>query len=153
MQYKNYYTLSRGYYDLIAVMDESVSNDSYTVKGLYIDLFDPTLPICKSKTVRPGEQAFLLNLKKISRKEAPRVLCGAARVYQAQTNDGKFTFLTRSPSKTRNAMRVLLKKEPVKITATHQGEPIEVTYRWDNTSKTCLLQYDNYSDGVFVTIE
>lgn len=153
LKYKNYYTLSRGYYDLIAVMEESVSDDSYTAKGLYVDLFDPTLPICKTKTVRPGEQAFLLNLKKISRKEAPRVLCGAARVYQAQTNDGKFTFLTRSPSKTRNAMRVLLKKEPVKITATHQGEPIKVTYSWDNTSKTCLLQYDNYSDGVTVTIE
>ncbi len=153
LQYKNYYTLSRGYYDLIAVMDESVNDESYTVKGLYVDLFDPLLPICTYKTVRPGEQAFLLNLKKVSRKKVPCVLCGAARVYDAKTVNGKFTFLTRSPSNTRNVMRVLLKKAPVKVVAMHNGSAVNIKCDWDNVSKTCLLQYDNYSDGVTVTIE
>lgn len=134
-------------------MDESVNDESYTVKGLYVDLFDPLLPICTYKTVRPGEQAFLLNLKKVSRKKVPCVLCGAARVYDAKTVNGKFTFLTRSPSNTRNVMRVLLKKAPVKVVATHNGSAVNIKCDWDNVSKTCLLQYDNYSDGVTVTIE
>ncbi len=153
IQYKNYYTLSRGYYDLIAVMNESVGNQPYNAEGLYIDLFDPALPVYTHKVVTPGEQAFLLNLKKIPKSEAPRVLCGAARVYDAKTENGKFTFLTRSPSKTRNAMRVLLKKAPVKVSAMHNGEPISVSCEWDARSKTCLLKYDNYSDGVTVSIE
>jgi hypothetical protein len=60
--FKNNFYLQRGAYDLVAVLDESVSNEPYIIKGNFIDLFDPKLPVYQSKTVNTGEQAFLLNI-------------------------------------------------------------------------------------------
>jgi hypothetical protein len=49
LETKNSLYLERGPYIIAAVMDESTSNEPLTLKGIFIDLFDPTLPVLKEK--------------------------------------------------------------------------------------------------------
>jgi hypothetical protein len=62
---KNSFYLERGPYDIISVLDENADQAPYTVRGPVIDLFDPQLPVLAAKTVNPGEQALLYDLRRI----------------------------------------------------------------------------------------
>ena len=66
---KNNFYLQRGDYDLATVLEESVSDEPFTVEGCLIDLFDPKLPIYTSKRINPGEQALLLNVERVAGKK------------------------------------------------------------------------------------
>lgn len=150
LQWKNVFTLSRGNYDLVSVIDENVvSNQPYTTKGQFIDLFDPQLPILSSKTVRPGEQAFLYNINRIKNKKQPQVLAGAARVYDEKRTQNSYSFVAKSPKNTTNVMRVLLPKQPKLVEIS--GE--KVRHTWDVSSKTLLVQFENDPDGVQVSLK
>ena len=152
LAFKNYYYLARGPFDLVAVMDESVSDKPYTVKGSLIDLFDPKLPVLSEKVVLPGEQAFLYNIGRVPHPKRPQVLAGAARVYNEVTGKRKYSFTAKSPLKTTNAMRVLLPDAPKKTTVTDaQGQVLtDIQSVWDETSKTCFLSFENHPDGINV---
>ena len=108
LAFKNYFYLERGPFELVSVMDESVSNEPFTLKGCLIDLFDPKLPVLSEKLVLPGEQAFLYNVGRVPDPKRPQVLAGAARVDNEVTGKNKYSFTAKSPLNTTNAMRVLL---------------------------------------------
>lgn len=150
---KNYFLLPRGPYDIAAVLDENEKQDPLIIKGPVIDLFDPELPVLPEKTVNPGEQAFLYQLSRVKNNGKPKVLAAAARVYDEKTNGRQFSFLAKSPAKTVNVMRILLPSKPTKVEISQKGNVLELSKNsWDEKTKTCLLQFDNYSDGVHVTI-
>jgi hypothetical protein len=153
--FKNYFSLERGPFDLIAVMDESVSNEPYRVKGCLIDLFNPELPVLSEKVVSPGEQAFLYNVARVQNPEKPQVLAGAARIYNEVTGKNKYTFTAKSPLNTTNAMRVKLPKAPEKTLITDsKGQALtHIQSVWDKTTKTCLLKFENHPDGVNVELQ
>jgi hypothetical protein len=152
---KNNLYLERGPYVMVAVMDESVSDEPFTLDGLYIDLFDPELPVLQTKTVKPDEQAFLFNINAVTNKKIPQTLAGAARVYNEKTSGKSYSFIAKSPANTNNVMRILLPKEPKTVTITNpDGQPAETgSYSWHETSKTLLVSFENYPDGVQVVIE
>jgi hypothetical protein len=155
LQFKNHFYLERGPYDLIAVMDESVSAQPYVAKGLFVDLYDPTLPVCKEKTVEPGTQAFLYNVKRVDDKNRPQVLASASRIYNESVESGSYSFVTKSPVNTTNVMRVLL---PAKPTSCEIKGPDGALLHdaawssWDADSNTCLITHENYPDGVSVKL-
>ena len=155
LEFKNNLTLQRGMYDLVAVMDESVSDEPYQVKGQLIDLFDPALPVLSEKVVRPGEQAYLLNLARVENRQTPQVLCGAARAYDEKITAHSYTFLTKSPINTVNVMRVSLPAAPAKVVITDaEGKEVAAaTQTWDEASKTSLLKFDNSPEGIQVAYE
>ncbi|WP_234347433.1 hypothetical protein [Parabacteroides bouchesdurhonensis] len=155
LQFKNNFSLSRGNYDLVSVLDESVSNDPYVVKGLLIDLFDPKLPVLTEKTVNPGEQAYLYNIGRVANPETPQILAAAARAYDEKVKKNSYSFVAKSPINTTNVMRVLLPAEPKSATFTDaKGKKIkEATCEWDEASKTCLLGFENNPDGVTVSLK
>ena len=152
LQFKNNFYLERGAYDLVSVMDESVSDDSYVVKGMLIDLFDPELPVLSEKVVNPDEQAFLLDINRVENRNKPQVLCGAARVYDEKVDKSSYEFVAKSPIETTNVMRVLLPAEPksVKITDVKGKELSGASSTWDAASKTCLLKFENSPEGIQV---
>lgn len=82
LKFKNSFYLERGAYDLVAVLEESVSEAPFVVEGCLIDLFDPALPVVSAKQVCPGEQAFLLDINRLENKKQPRVLASASREEQ-----------------------------------------------------------------------
>ncbi|MEG1587472.1 MAG: hypothetical protein RR346_11440, partial [Bacteroidales bacterium] len=148
LEYKNNFYLSRGAYDLVSVLEESVSDTPYLIEGELVDLFDPTLPVYRSRQIQPGEQAFFLNIDRIEDKNKPQVLASAGRSYNEIRNSNSYSFISKGPADTYNATRVLLpvKPEKVMINSTEQN----VADLWDTNSNTCLLRFDNSPEGVKV---
>lgn len=154
LTFKNNFYLERGPYDLISVLDESISQESYTVKNRVIDLFDPKLPIRSGKEVKPGEQAFLYNLSRVENQAKPQVLASASRIYEEQQSRGQYQFLSKSPANTFNSMRILLPNQPRAVLLTDQtGKAVEILEQtWDDSSKTSYLRFKNDPDGTHVVI-
>jgi hypothetical protein len=148
LNFKNYLYLERGCYTIAAVLSESVSDEPLTIKGPVIDLFDPALPVLNEKMVMPGEQAYLYVLSRVTDKKQPRVLCGAARVYEEQRTAGSYSFVAKSPSGTGNVMRVLLPSKPSAVSV----NGTESAGEWDAATHTCLLKFVNDYKGVPVHI-
>jgi hypothetical protein len=155
LETKNSLYLERGPYIIAAVMDESVSDDPLTLQGVYIDLFDPALPVLAEKVIRPGEQAFLYNVSQVKNRQKPAVLCGASRIYDEKSKSGFYSFVARSPAETANASRVLLPRKPKEITLKNAAGAVmpAAEHSWDETSKTCLVKFENDPDGVTVEIK
>lgn len=154
LAFKNNFYLERGPYDLVSVLDESVSDDPYVVKGMLIDLFDPTLPILTEKKVYPGEQAYLYNIGRVPNPEKPRVLAAAARIYDEKIGARDYSFVAKSPVNTTNVMRILLPEAPkVTVSDIEGNETKDIKYEWDEKSKTCFLRFENDPKGVCVTLE
>ncbi|MBS7564097.1 hypothetical protein KHS38_06730 [Mucilaginibacter sp. Bleaf8] len=154
LQQKNYFMLQRGPYTIASVLDESSSTTPLQIKGPVIDLFDPQLPVLTQKVVQPGEQAFLYNLKQVHNPAKPAVLAAAARVYRESNTTNSYSFLAKSPANTHNVMRILLPRKPLSVKASVEGKQLTtgLDYKWDAASNTCLVQFENNSNGVNVKI-
>lgn len=152
---KNFFYLERGPYDIASVLTESVSSEPLKIKGPVIDLFDPSLPILSEKVANPGEQAYLYDLNRAGGKTQPKVLCAASRVYDEKYADGVYSFITKSPSKTNNVMRIMLPNKPQSVTVTDKGGQAlsGAADEWDSATSTLLLKFENDSDGIGVTIK
>lgn len=155
LQFKNSFYLERGPYDLIAVLDESVSNEPYVAKGILIDLYDPALPVYSEKTIEPNTQAFLYNVGRVKNKKQPQVLAAAARVYDELRGKREYSFVAKSPVNTTNVMRILLPAKPISVHAyaPDPESPVNDSWSWDRASKTVFLTFENYPDGVTVEIK
>ncbi len=148
LSFKNNFKLERGVYDLVAVLDESVSTEAYVMKGRLIDLFDPALTVYTSRSVQPGEQAFMLNVDRVHDKNKPQVLAAASKEYDETITPKSYSFVAKSPIETTNVSRVLLPKKPKSVTV--GGEQKLEAAKWDKTTKTYLLEFENDPDGVAV---
>lgn len=151
LKFKNYFTLTRGNYDLIAVLDESVTNEPYQVKGNLVDLFDPKLPIVTSRSIQPNEQCFFVNIDHIKNKKQPQVLASASRIYDEKIAQRQYAFTAKSPVNTTNISRILLPSKPKSILV-GQKEMFSDN-NWDVKTKTYLLGFENNPEGVEVTIK
>ena len=143
--YKNSFYLQRGPYDIVSVMDESISNDPYIIDEPVIDLFDPQLPVLSRKIVIPGHQALLYNLGRIKNKKRPQVLASASRIYDEVVKSNEYTFVSKSPLNTTNSVRILLPEAPKETLLTNsKGEKLtDVKSSWDQASKTYFLSFEN----------
>lgn len=152
--FKNTFYLQRGPYDFISVMDESVSDKPFRIKGLFIDLFDPQLPVLTEKTIEPGQQAFLLDIDRIKNKKEPQVLASASRIYNEVRENNAYSFICKGPLNTVNNMRILLSSDPSKIGITdNKGNPVTIIKEaWDSQSHTAFVSFNNAPDGIKVKI-
>jgi len=155
LAFKNNFFLQRGNYDLISVMTESVSSNPYILKGMFVDMFDPQLPIVYRKLVEPGSQAFLYDIKRVANKNNPQVLASAARIYEEKNNPGEYSFIAKSPVNTTNIMRVLLPSKPnsFRIKSPDGNILKTASWEWDNESKTCRVIFENNPEGITVAIK
>ena len=150
LELSNTLTLNRGAYELAAVMDESVNNKPYVRKGLFIDLFDPALPVVKKKTVLPGQQAFLLNLDKVKTKKiTPCVLAASARVTHEEITEHSYSFVAKSPVNTTGILRVMLPSRPTESRISQNVR----RWEWDSLSHTLVLEFENQPEGVKVELK
>jgi len=154
VELKNNFYLQRGPYHIIAVVDESVDQAPVRIEGPLIDLFDPLLPVLEEKIINPGEQAYLFNLKNVSDEKSPCVLASASRIYDERIGDNNYSFISKSPTGTRNVMRIRLPAKPQLIRITdQQGKDAEQEKKsWHKETSTCLLQFENSSEGHRVEI-
>ncbi|RAW02173.1 hypothetical protein [Pseudochryseolinea flava] len=153
LTFKNHFTLTRGPYEIISVVDENPDQSTYTLDGKLIDLFDPEIPVLDTKKVNPGEQAFLYNIGRIENVKTPQVLVSASRVYEEKVSKNTYAFVVKSPRNTLNVMRVYMPAKPNKIEVVNgHGNMIDTKTSWDAASKTCFLSFENDPDGVTVKL-
>jgi len=134
-EYRNDLTLRRGPYIISGVMDESVTDAPKVLRGRFADLMAEGYPIITEKVIPPDGCALLFDLDKA---EAFRVIATSARVDDFEEEENAIRFTLRTADKVRSYTRLLLKKEPKKVT-------FPGTWEWDGDSGTLLLRYD--SDG------
>ena len=153
LKFKNHLALTRGPYEIISVLDEHADKSPYTIKGKFIDLFDPEIPVLNEKQVNPGEQAFLFNIGSVKNRKMPQVLATAARVYDENATRNEYSFVAKSPLNTTNVMRILLPERPEKIKVTDaEGKALQAETSWDESSRTSFLRFENYPNGVHVKL-
>ncbi|PRD54785.1 hypothetical protein C5749_10890 [Sphingobacterium gobiense] len=148
LAFKNNFYLQRGPFELVAVMDESVSEGNYTINGTLIDLFDPKLPVYATRTIAPGEQGYFMNVDLVKNKEQPQVLAAAYRTYEEVTTKNSYSYVAKSPIETTGISRVLLPRQPQSVKV--NGQEVFNLQDWDNKSRTYLLGFENDPDGVKV---
>ena len=119
-----------------------------------MDISELDIKKCRHDKCKPGEQAYLYNLNRVTNDQYPRVLCAASRTYEEKAEDSRFSFISKSPSGTWNVMRILLPSKNKKVILTdHLMRNVpEISTAWDKKSKTCLLQFENSSEGHRVEI-
>ncbi|MGM9740535.1 MAG: hypothetical protein ACI3ZP_08020, partial [Candidatus Cryptobacteroides sp.] len=147
IEMKNNFILERGQYKLVAVMDESVTAEPLHLDGMYIDLYDPELPVYQGIEIRPGTQRLLLDLSKASPKKAT-ILAAASRAENVEAGRRSLSFIAKSPISTVNVSRVSLPKAPESLKV--NGADVLDRNCWDEASHTYLLRFDNDPDGVSV---
>ena len=154
LEVKNNLYLERGPFIIASVMNESVSSEPLVLDGLFIDLFDPELPVLQSKKVHPDEQTFLYNVKNVPNKRRPSVLCGASRIYDEAAKKDSYSFIAKSPLNTTNVSRIYLPRLPKNISVKKSdGKIVAFENSWDVRSQTCLLKFENDPDGIIVKID
>ena len=79
----NYLLLRRGPYVLAAGLDESVAGEPKTIRGRWVNLFDPELRVHKAVTLAPGSRFFLKDLDAASGPQ-PQVLASACKALPAK---------------------------------------------------------------------
>ncbi len=154
-EFKNNFYLRRGPYELISVLDESVNDNPFVIEGLFIDLFDPALPVLKKKTILPGNQSFLYNIENIADKHKPCVLATGARVSNEKIAGNSYSFIAKSPVETTNVMRIFVPGKPKECTVSYNNKTIShdiPAWEWDDTSNTVLMHFENHPDGVTIKI-
>ena len=116
IDYKNYFHLKRGPYHICSVMDESVSDNPYKLKGSFINLFNPQLKVEEEVILKPTHRALLLDLDAIQKsKDIPSVIASAGRIREYKTNDNRINFITRGPLGIPGKVIILCNKPPQNI--------------------------------------
>ena len=153
LEFKNHFSLTRGPYEIISVVNENEDQSPYLAKGKFIDLFDPEIPVLDEKQIMPGEQAFLYNINSVKNPKTPQVLATAARIYNEEVAGNEYSLVAKSPLNTTNVMRILLpgKAESLEVTDS-SGKALEVESAWDEASKTHFLSFENSPEGVHVKL-
>jgi hypothetical protein len=155
LKIKNSFYIKRGHYYIGAVMNESETKDttSLRIKGPVIDLFNPDLPILNEKVVKPGQQTFLYNLKNVNHQQ-PKILCSGAGISNVKKGPSSYIFTAKGPLNTQNAMRILLPSKPstVLVKDANGKKEADVHPVWNAPTHTLLLQFANSPRGKQVSL-
>jgi hypothetical protein len=150
---RNYFHLTRGPYEIIAVLDESISEQAYEIRGNFIDLFDSALPVIQQKIVHPGERVLLYNLD--ARVEATSMVPAAAsRVVEEKFGENLASLTLRGPAATNGIAKIKLPRKPTRISIKNNlGDEVGQTAEWLEQFKLLAIKYPNLPEGIRVTIE
>lgn len=144
---RNNFVLDRGAYKLVAVLDENADAAPYMEKGIFIDLFDPELPVYELLSVAPGTQCLYYDVTKAG-SHGPQIIAAASRAENMVAKGKSFSYTAKAPIETINVSRVLLPSKPVSVTV--DGKDVLDESAWNEVSKTYRISFDNDPDGVKV---
>ena len=147
---QNYLTIRRGPFVVTSVLEESVSDAPLQLRGRFVDLFDPSLPVTRERVLAPGERTLLYDLDWAEKHgPAKKVVAAAARVKQEAEDGSSFAFVLRGPKATHANVRVMLPSAPGSVVA---SPSVPVDSKWDAESKTLLMSLDNIGEDVSIRI-
>ena len=119
---KNYLLLRRGPYTIAAGLDESIASEPKTLRGHYINLFDPELRVLDNVKIAPGTRYFLRDLD-ASREREPQLLAAAGKALLTSRDHKSLSFAVEGVAETPAVMLLHTSYPPSAITL--DGQPVE----------------------------
>ncbi len=145
---RNHFLLRRGPYLIGAVLRESVSEEPLVLKGRFIDLLEPELPVKNEVQVAPDRQCWLIDLDRVT-ATAPAALAASGRVENWNANERGVEFQLETPTKIANAVRLLLEAKPSVVRI--DGENSDA-WQWDDASRTLLIRHQGNPKGTQIAV-
>lgn len=134
---KNCFETRRGPWIVTAVMDESVSDDPRVLRGRFVDVFDPALPVISEKVVSVNQRSLLYDLDWPARKGLrAAVTVSAGRVRHVRVSDNEISFTTLGPVNTTGRTLVWLLGPPEKMEC-----DVECVRTWHGEFQVLSLEY------------
>lgn len=146
---KNYLALQRGPYVIGAGLDESVTASPKTLKGRFVNLFDPELAVQRSIALEPGKRVFLLDLKAVKRSK-PRVLASACKALLTKTEGRKMTWTVEGVGETPAIVLIASDKPPRTVELTSNAP---VTHSYSSAEGLLYVRFTNEARPRELTIE
>jgi hypothetical protein len=148
---QNYLRIQRGPFVVASVLDESVSEEPLRLQGVFVDLFDPALPVISERVLKPGERMLVSDLNWFNKNGIKaKVVAAGARVKREKLEDQRFEFTVRGPKATRGNACVLVPKQPSRVTSSPE---LAIASTWHPESATVLLSFENVADDVTIRLE
>jgi hypothetical protein len=113
--------LRRGPYVIGAGLDESIEGERKTLRGRFVNLFDPALAVRESVTLEPRSRVFLLDLTAAKTTE-PRVLASACKALPTQRDQQSLTLAVEGVARTTAVVLLAAPKAPTSVALA--GEPL-----------------------------
>jgi hypothetical protein len=145
----NYLLLRRGPYVLGAVLDESVAGEPKTMRGRFVNLFDPELRVQKTVTLAPGSRLFLVDLD-AARANQPQVLASACKALP--TKQGAHSLSITVEGVVNTPAVVLLRAPAAPRTVTLTGQPLE-TFTYAPEDRLLWIRFPNEASPRKLAIE
>jgi len=144
---RNSLHLRRGPYVIAAAMEESIDAAPLHLDGPFVDLLDPRLAIRKTVDIEPGNQAWLLDLKRVSKGPLPLAAAGRIETWKASKNSVHYTIST--PQGIVVSARLLLPKRPRNVAV--DGKTCEDVH-WHEASRTLLIRHAGRPEPIEVEL-
>ena len=129
--------LRRGPYLIAAGLEGSSPEAGHELRGRFIDLFAPGLPIVTSVKLNPHSRVLLFDIEQ-AQKTFPRVLASACKVLgEAHAPGGGLSFVAVGPDQTEALIRVGLPGAPRRVTV--NGEALPAARRHGTRNRTRCL--------------
>lgn len=117
------------------------TNKEYTIRGTYIDLLSPSLPVINKKDVHPGDSVILFDISGYASGK-PHLLYASHSLRDIQEKQNEITFIVDGPEKTFGVARIYAPEKPQQIFAGEQQDWI-----WDDENKTLFISFANIPKG------
>ncbi len=143
-EYKNYLRVKRGCYEVVAVLDESVSDEPLVLNGLYADMFTPDFSVVSGKVIQPGENALLLDLN----ENTDPIIGTSCRIYSLRVDYDKAVLTAKGAGELSAKIRLRLPFVPAG--ARLNGKEISAEY--ESTGGTLLLSYNSDGEEAEITV-
>ncbi len=151
IEYKNYFHLKRGPYHICAVMDESISDQPYVLRGKFINLFNPELKVEEEIVITPSNRAFVIDLNSLDLKTNDLSIVTSAGRIKTQKIEGKYlSFSIRGPEEIPGKVIVYSSHPPEKISS---SENIDFRFRYEIQNNLIYIDFIHKGKDIHFEIE
>ncbi len=136
---QDYLGLQRGPYHIYSVLDEVGEKAAYTLRGHFIDVFDPAFTLVSERTLGPGQRGLFYDLDwKRAQKNPIGVVACAGRLRDETVSEHRLQFSTRGPNGVTGRVCIVLPNAPKEISVEPQ---IPFTQDWDTDNKVLRISH------------
>ncbi|HET6453023.1 MAG TPA: hypothetical protein VFI02_01340 [Armatimonadota bacterium] len=145
---QHYMKVRRGRYVAVRAFDEPV-----TVKGKFVDVLDPELPLLTNPTTPAQELGVMADVAKLMADSKPRILLSSSRIEASSETATETKVLLSGPLKTKGVVRFSTAGKKVKSVTVQDttGKPVE--REWGKAGDTLFIKHDGLPEGVLVRVE
>jgi len=135
----NYLLLQRGPYVIAAGLDESIPGEPKTLRGKFINLFDPELRVQDTIRIQPGERYFLRDLN-ATKGRGLQLLASAGKALAVASEGKSLAFAVEGVGQTPAVMLFRAPKPPRGITL--DGQPVQ-NFQHSPTDSLLWIRFQN----------